>query len=308
MTRPIVKYYKYLILLGFFLTLSVTGFLFPIFAEAPKSHKSSTIINLQGEYASFTPRGDIRRFNGETLTFDIDFLFFENAAVAQVRFYQYKGKYYSTLSAETKGVVGFFTNYRKHFYKAAFEITDNGRRVRTTKFEREVITGDEKERTDHFLDYKSQTHFWLMFKEGELKEQHRDLIPEGVFYDDILAFFYNFRNGVYGDLKKGGTYKIDTLPDKSMKIINVYINTEKEEKQVRIDENRSRGDEMLLRVLVPKDVFETENGELIFWASNNYIPLETTIKDYILFGDLHGRLASGISGRAPQPLLSNASP
>lgn len=297
MARPLVKYYKYLVLLGFCLALLVPGFLFPIFAETPRPHESSAIINSQGKYASFTPRGDIRRFNGEILTFDIDFLFFENAASAKVRFYQYKGKYYATLAAETKGVVGFFTNYRKHFYKSAFEITDNGRRVQTTKFEREVVNGDEKERTDHFLDYKSQTHFWLLFKGGGLKEQHRDPIAEGVFYDDILAFFYNFRNGVYGDLKKGQTYKTDTLPEKSMKIIDLYINTEKEEEQVRIDENRPRGDEMLLKVLVPKDVFKTEDGELIFWASTNYIPLETTIKDYILFGDLHGRLVSGISGR-----------
>ncbi len=288
--------------------LSVPGFLFPIFAETPQSLDSSTVINSQGEYASFIPRGDIRRFNGETLTYDIDFLFFENAAVAQVRFYQYKGKYYSTLSAETKGVVGFFTNYRKHFYKAAFDIIDNGRRVRTSKFEREVITGDQKERTDNFLDYTSRIHFWLMFKGGELKEHHRDPIPEGVLYDDILSFFYNFRNGVYGDLKKGGTYKINTIPEKSMKSIGVYINKAKEEEQTRNEENRPLGDEMLLKVMIPKDVFETENGELIFWASNNYIPLETTIKDYILFGDLHGKLISGISGRVPQDPSPNFLP
>lgn len=297
MAGPLVKYYKYLVLLGLCLMLLMPGFLLPIFAETPQSLESSAIINSQGKYASFTPRGDIRRFNGETLTFDIDFLFFKNAASAKVRFYQYKGKYYSTLEAETKGVVGFFTNYRKHFYKSAFEITDNGRRVRTTKFEREVITGDDKERTDHFLDYKSLTHFWLLFKGGELKEQHRDPIPEDILYDDILAFFYNFRNGVYGDLKKGGNYQTGTLPDKSMKIIDVYINTEKEEEQVRIDENRPEGEEMLIKVLVPKDVFKTENGELTFWASTHYIPLETTIKDYFLLGDLHGRLVSGISGK-----------
>ncbi len=308
MTGAPVRYYKHLILLGFFLSLSLLGSRLTIFAETPRIFQNPTVISPQGKYDSFTPRGDIRRFNGETLTYDIDFLFFDNAAVAKVRFYQYRGKYYSTLEAETKGVVGFFTNYRKHFYKAAFEITDNGRRVRTTKFEREVVNGDEKERTDHFLDYKSPTHFWLLFKGGELKEQHRDPITEGVLYDDILAFFYNFRNGVYGDLKKGATYKVDTLPDKSMKIIDVYINTEKEEKQVRIDENRPTGEEMLLKVLVPKDVFETENGELIFWASNNYIPLETTIKDYVLFGDLHGKLTRGISGRMSPPLLKNTRP
>ena len=151
--------------------------------------KTSTLINAQGQYASFIPKGDIRRFAGETLTYDIDFLFFDKAATAKVRFFEHKGKYFSTLTAETKGVVGFFTNYRKHYYKAAFDIVDEGRRVQTSKFERDVIIGKDKERTVHFLDYASRTHFWFLFSGGNLKKRSRDPIPEEAIYDDILAFF-----------------------------------------------------------------------------------------------------------------------
>lgn len=270
---------------------------YPILSKISGPLKTSVLINNQGEYSSFTPKGDIRRFAGETLTYNIDFLFFDNAATAKVRFYEYKGKYYSTLSAETKGVVGFFTNYRKHYYKASFDIIDKGRRVRTSKFERDVINGEDQERTVHFLDYASRTHFWFLFNNGELKKRHRDPIPEEVIFDDILAFFYNFRNGVYGDLKKGGNFTINTLPEKSMKDITAYINTEKEEEEFRIDEGRPKNNEMLLKVTIPKDVFKTESGELVFWASNHYIPLETTIKNYLLLGDLHGKLTSGIPGK-----------
>jgi Protein of unknown function (DUF3108) len=270
---------------------------YPILTKTSGPIKTSAFINAHGEYASFIPRGDIRRFAGETLTYDIDFLFFEKAAIAKVRFYGYKGKYFATLSAETKGVVGFFTNYRKHYYKASFDIIDQGRRVRTHKFERDVINGNEKERTVHFLDYTSRTHFWFLFSEGELKDRSRDPIPEGVIFDDILASFYNLRNGVYGDLKKGGTYKIDTVPEKSMKNIITYISTEKEQEQFRIDENRAKNNELLMKITVPKDVFKTETGELIFWTSNHYIPLETTLKDYLLLGDLHGKLTSGVAGK-----------
>ncbi len=297
MTRPGAKYSKYMILFALGLSLPFLGAFYPILAEISAPLKASALINAQGEYSSFIAKGDIRRFAGETLTYDIDFLFFEKAATAKVRFYEYKGKYFATLSAETKGVVGFFTNYRKHYYKSSFDIVDQGRRVQTRKFERDVINGNGKERTVHFLDYTSQTHFWFLFSGGELKERSRDPIPEGVIYDDILAFFYNFRNGVYGDLKKGGTYKIDTLPEKSMKNITTYISTEKEQEQFRINENRTQNNEMLLKVTIPKDVFNTETGELVFWASNHYIPLETTIKDYLLLGDLHGKLTSGIPGK-----------
>jgi hypothetical protein len=297
MTRPGAKSKKYLILLALGLFLPLLSAFYPILADISGPLKTSALINPQGQYASFIPKGDIRRFAGETLTYDIDFLFFKKAATAKVRFYEYKGKYFATLSAETKGVVGFFTNYRKHNYKSAFDIVDQGRRVRTNKFERDVINGKEKERTVHFLDYNTRTHFWFRFSGGELKERSRDPVPEGVIYDDILAVFYNFRNGVYGDLKKGKSYKMDTIPDLSMKSITTYISSESEQEQFRMKENRSKNNEMLLKATIPKDVFKTETGELIFWTSNHYIPLETTIKDYLLLGDLHGKLTSGIPGK-----------
>ena len=291
------KYPKYLILLALVIFLPLLSAFYPTLAEISGPHKTSSLINAQGEYSSFTPKGDIRRFAGETLIYDIDFLFFEKAATAKVRFYEYKGKYFAMLSAETKGVVGFFTNYRKHNYKSSFDIVDQGRRVRTNKFERDVINGEDKERTVHFLDYTSRTDFWFLFSGGELKKRSRDPVPEGVIFDDILAAFYNFRNGVYGDLEKGKTYKIDTIPDLSMKSITTYISTKEEQEEFRIKENRAKNNEMLLKATIPKDVFKTETGELIFWASNHYIPLETTIKDYILLGDLHGKLVSGIPGK-----------
>jgi Protein of unknown function (DUF3108) len=297
MARPGIKRNKYLILLALGLSIPLLSAFYPTYTEISGTLKTSPLINAQGEYPTFLPKGDIRRFAGETLTFDIDFLFFEKAATAKVRFFEYKGSYFATLSAETKGVVGFFTNYRKHFYKSSFKIVDKGRRVQTHKFERDVINGKGRERTVHFLDYTSRTHFWFLFSGGELKKRSRDPIPDEVIFDDILACFYNFRNGVYGDLKKGESYKIDTLPENSMTSITAYISTKKEEEQFRIKEERAKNEEMLLKVTIPKDVFKTETGELVFWASNHYIPIETTIKDYLLLGDLHGKLTSGIPGK-----------
>ncbi len=291
------KIYKYMISLLIGLILPLLGPFFPGFAEFSGSPSHPSIITPKGEYASFVPNGDIRRFAGETLYYDIDFLFFKNAASAEVKFYEYKGKYFAALSAETKGIVGFFTNYRKHYYKSSFDIVDQGRRVRTRKFERFVIIGDTEERTVHFLDYISNKHFWFRFKSGELLASQKDPIPEGVVYDDVLAVFYNFRNGVYGNLIKGKTYKIDTIPDHSMKNVTTYINTEKEQEQFRIEENRPKNNELLLNALIPKDVFNTQTGELVFWTSKHLIPLETTVKDYILLGDLHAKLSRGAAGK-----------
>jgi hypothetical protein len=53
--------------------------------------------------------------------------------------------------------------------------------------------------------------------------------------------------------------------------------------------NGKKGDEMLLNIIVPKEIFKTETGKLMVWSSKHYVPIETTIKDYILLGDLHAR-------------------
>ncbi|QPJ63132.1 MAG: DUF3108 domain-containing protein [Candidatus Nitronauta litoralis] len=248
----------------------------------------------KGLYKGFKAEGDIRRFEGEQLLFDISFMFFDNAATAHVRFYEKDGRYFSTLKAETKGFVGFVTSQRKHFYKATFDVSKDGRRVLTRKFEREVKIGDDVEKTTHYLDYTNRKHFWFKYNNDKLTEQETEVIPEGKFYDDILASFYNFRNGVYGPLIKGRRYKIDTIPDKSMKDISVYILPEAEEKKIREEQDRPKGDEYLLNVVIPKEIFKTDTGELLFWGSRHFVPLETKVLNYVLLGDLHVKLSKRV--------------
>jgi len=254
-----------------------------------------------GEYASFVPTGDIRRFADETLLIDISFLWFDNAATASVRFYEEGGAYYSVLESETKGFVGFFTSYRKHRYKSTFDIVDNGRRVRTRKFEREVIIGKNVEKTTHLIDYSARTNWWFEYKNGKLTKKSQRKIPEGVFFDDILAAFYNFRNSVYGKVEKQARYTIHTIPDKGVNKIPVYINSEKEAEQYGKENGRKQGDAMLLKAVIPKAIFKTESGELWFWISKHFIPLETTVKDYFLLGDLRAKLVKREYAPAQQP-------
>ncbi len=253
-----------------------------------------------GEYENFSPDGDIRRFAGESLYFDISLLIFDNAAQAKVSFFEDKGKFKSILVAETKGFVGFFTSYRKHIYKSTFEIIEGGRRVRTTKFERKVIVGDDVERTVHYMDYKSRQHHWFKYSNETLKEQNSEPLPENVFFDDILAAFYNFRNGVYGKLRKGQNYTISTIPEKSMKYILAYINTDQEAEKFQKEEDNEMGGSLLLKVVIPKDVFKTETGELTFWTSKHFIPLETTVKNYVLLGHLNARFAKRVYVGSPK--------
>lgn len=283
--------------------VAFSGVAKPVWADPTPASPAND--DLLGLYDSFEPKGDVRRFDGETLHYDISFLWFDKAATAAVSFYKIDGQYQSLLVAETKGFVGWFTSYRKHVYKSTFDIVDNGERLRSNKFEREVVIGDNVEKTTHVLDYAERKHRWSAFKNGALTDQGTEDIPPDMYFDDILAAFYNFRNSVYGKLAKGASFKINTIPEKGVREISVLIKTEKEEETVRIQQVRKKAEEILLRVIIPKEVFKTKTGELLFWSSKNYIPLETTVLDYVLLGDLHARFVKRTASKsAPMGLMT----
>ncbi len=270
------------------------------FAEAVKTESFEQQIDHLGKYDSFILEGDIRRFAGETLTYDLDFMIFSNAGQAQITFYEENGQFKCLLVAQTKGFVGWLTSYVKHIYKASFYIVDGGKKLRTATFEREIIVGNERERILHAMDYASLRHLWFVFKNDELVRQFNESLPENAQLDDVLAAFYNFRNAAYGKIKTGRSYHIPTFwtkddqPEKGSEM-SIYIPTESEQRIYEEAEGAGEmeGSQRLMKVQVPSDLFETENGELYFWASKHLIPLEAIYKDFILFGDLRFRLSKG---------------
>jgi hypothetical protein len=242
-----------------------------------------------GEYKNFHPTGKIIRFVGESLYYDISFLWFEKAATAKVSFFKENGKYFSVLEASTTGFVGFFTSYRKHFYKTEFEVIDNGRTLRPKTFLRQVTIADTIEITKHKFDYSRRLHTWEKHLNEKKIDAGQDEIPEEGAFNDILSSFYNIRNSVYGKLIQGKKFVIRTIPEKGHDKISVNIWSEKDKERFRIEEGRKEANLMLLNIIVPKEIFKTETGELMVWSSKHYIPVETTVKDYILLGDLHAR-------------------
>ena len=240
-----------------------------------------------GKYPGFKANGHISRFEGETLHYDISFLWFNNAASAKVQLLKERGRYYSTLEATTKGFVGFFTSYRKHYYKTEFEIIDNGKSLRPISFVRQVTIGDQAEITRHQFNYITRKHTWSEFLNDKKIKTGTDDIPVDNSFHDILTVFYNVRNGSYGPLTKGNHFKIKTIPEKGHDEISVHISSEQEEEVFRTAEGREQKDELLLNIIVPKEIFKSKTGELMVWSSIHFIPVETTVKDYILLGDLH---------------------
>jgi len=291
---------KLLMLLLFSMNWGWGPVLSPAFAEATKTESIEQKIDQWGKYDSFILEGDIRRFAGETLTYDLDFMIFSNAGHAQISFYEENGQFKCILVAETKGFVGWLTSYVKHIYKASFYIVDGGKKLRTATFEREIIVGNERERIFHAMDYASMRHLWFVFNNDDLIRQFNEPLSENAQLDDVLAAFYNFRNAAYGKIETGRSYHIPTFwtkddqPEKENEM-SIHIPTESERRNYEEAEGAGEmeGSQRLMKVQVPSDLFETENGELYFWASEHLIPLEAIYKDFILFGDLHFRLSKG---------------
>ena len=81
-------------LLILFLTLVLCGWgpvLSLAVAEAVKTESIEQKIDQLGKFDSFAVNGDIRRFAGETLFYDVDFMIFSKAAEAQISFYEENG-------------------------------------------------------------------------------------------------------------------------------------------------------------------------------------------------------------------------
>lgn len=244
-----------------------------------------------GRYPGFQAEGDIRRFAGETLYFDISFLLFHQAATAEVHFFEKDGVYRARLVAQTKGFIGLLTSYRQHIYETTFEVIDGGRRLRATSFLRQVTNGNRHERTEHTFDYARRWHHWTLYVNGEATENDKEPIPQGVSFDDVLTAFYNFRNSVYGPVTPGVKYSIHTVPEMGHDTIEVDVHTEAEAERERQAIGRSAEGELLIDIIVPKKIFNTETGRIRLWSSPHLIPVESIIEDYILLGDLHANFS-----------------
>jgi hypothetical protein len=230
---------------------------------------------------------------GETLTYDINFLWFKNAAEGVISFREENGEYIARLEAETKGFIGWLTTYRKYVFSAYLYPVENKRGLRSRIFERHAIIRDNEEKVITYLDHDNNLMSWRVFKSGVLVKIGSEPIPEDVVYYDVLSAFYNFRNGFYGDIEKGREYVVTTIPQKGESKITIRVATDEEEKRERKDGEGRRGDAMVI-VKVPKEIFESKTGEVKIWLSESIIPIEATVKDYIGFGDVTGYLKDGL--------------
>ncbi|HUL30228.1 MAG TPA: DUF3108 domain-containing protein [Thermodesulfobacteriota bacterium] len=233
-------------------------------------------------------------FKGEELQYEIGLWLFKKVAVGKISFAELseKGRYLATLQGETLGALGFAARYRVDTYRSIMEEIDGGRRLRSISFEEDVKIGSKVRRRTHLLDYQRRRWIRLRQKDDGSKTREETEIPPGMIYDDFVTATYNFRYGAYGEIERGGTYKVATFPKKGATSYEVRVASREEEERKRKSEKSKEDKEFFLKLFLDAELTHSKEGLIEGWLSKELYPIEGRIKDVIFFGDVKGRLVS----------------
>ena len=231
-------------------------------------------------------------FKGEELSYEIGFWLFKRVAQGKISFREMgrKGHYLAILRGETLGVLGWVARYRVDTYSSIMEEVDGGRSLRSISFEEDVKIGGKSRKRIHFFDYKNRKWIKVRQRKDGTRTREEAEIPPGMLYDDFVTASYNFRYGVYGEIERGKKYTVRTFPKKGPSSYEVRVASKEEEEKKRKSEKVKGDKEYFVRLLLDSEITHSKEGMIEGWLSKELYPIEGTIRDVVLFGDVKGTL------------------
>ncbi|MGQ9509646.1 MAG: DUF3108 domain-containing protein [Thermodesulfobacteriota bacterium] len=231
-------------------------------------------------------------FKGEELSYEIGFWLLNRVAIGRLSFkeMEHKGYYISTLQGETLGVLGFVSRYRVDTYRAVMTEVENGSRLRPLRFEEEVKIGEKLRKRTYLFDYQRMKLIRVRHRKDGTIERREMEIPPGRTYDDFITASYNFRYGVYGKIERGRNYIVPTFPKKGQFYYEVKVGSKEEEDKKRDSKKDKDEKEYYVKLYLDPEITHSKEGLIEGWLTKELIPLEGTIPNVILFGDVRGRL------------------
>lgn len=227
-------------------------------------------------------------FLDEELVYEIGFWFLEDVAVGKVVLSKDEGgDYVAVLTAYTTGVADKIIK-RKDVYTSRMRMTGDGKRFITKSFEKDVDNNGKKRKGVSVLDYSKGVMTWKSW-DGEDKSGEVEL-PKGIYCDDPITAFYNFRYGVYGPIEEGRAYKIYTLP-KPEKVPEISLRVASKEEMMEMANRKPPADYLALAA-IDKELFGSQSGDVHIYFTEEMVPVQAVAKDILFFGDVKGRLAS----------------
>jgi hypothetical protein len=231
-------------------------------------------------------------FKGEELSYEIGFWLLKRVAQGKISFREMgrKGRYLALLQGETLGVLGWVARYRVDTYTSIMEEVDGGRGLRSISFEEDVKIGGKSRKRTHFFDYKNRKWIKVRQRKDGTRMREEAEIPPGMLYDDFVTASYNFRYGVYGEIERGKKYTVATFPKKGPTSYEVRVATKEEEEKKRKSEKIKDDKEYFVKLFLDPEITHSKEGTIEGWLSKELYPIEGTIKDVVLFGDVKGKL------------------
>jgi hypothetical protein len=231
-------------------------------------------------------------FKEEELHYEVGVWLFKRVGLGKLSFKEMgeKGRYLATLQGETLGVLGWVARYRVDTYRSVMEEIEGGKRLRSISFEEDVKVGNKLTKRTHFFDYQKRK--WIQVRQNRygVKTRKEEEIPPGMVYDDFLTASFNFRYGVYGEIDRGRKYTVPTFPRKGLSSYEVRVAPREEEEKRRKSEKSKEGKEYYVKLFLDPEVTHSKEGLIEGWLSKELYPMEGTVKDVILFGDVKGTL------------------
>lgn len=231
-------------------------------------------------------------FSGEELVYEIGFWLFKRVALGRLSFSatENRGRYLAILETETLGILGWVSRYRVDTYRSIMEETEEGTRLRSLSFEEDVKIGNRNEKRVTQFDYERRKWTTLKWRKNGSIQRIEEDIPPGRFYDDFLTAAYNFRYGVYGPVERGKVYTVPTFPRKGSTSYEVRVASREEEEKRRRSEKVRDQKEFFLKLKMDAEITHSREGRIEGWLSKDFLPVEGTLKDVLLFGDVRGTL------------------
>jgi hypothetical protein len=246
-----------------------------------------------------------QRFGGEEVRYEAGFWVFPALGGGTARFYDLgEGQFLMVHEGQARGVAGWLTRNRKEIHRAWMGAAEQGSRLIPLRLEEESVIGDWIRKKTTRYDYSAGKVSMETQKNGEVSRETVD-IPPGVFYDNPLTAYYNFRYGVYGKVAPGGAYTIRTVPRKGRETFRVAVVPEKEAARLREEDPEKTGKDLLVRIFLDQEFLGSPGGEVEVWFDRELNPVSGMVRKVKFIGDIRGRIIHfGYRTAAPAPRLS----
>lgn len=240
------------------------------------------------------------RFGGEDIRYEAGFWVFPAIGAGTAHFSDLGGgRFFFTHEGRAQGVAGWLSRHRKEIHRAWMGAADQGGRLIPLRLEEESVIGDWVRQKTTVYDYAAGKVLMETKKDGEVSRETVE-IPAGVFYDNPLTAFYNFRYGVYGKIAPGRDFVIHTVPRKGRGIFRVAVASDKDAARVREEEPERGGKDLLVRIFLEQEFLGSPQGEIEVWFDKDLNPVSGMVRKVKFIGDIKGRITQ-LAYRAPAP-------